>query len=290
MEVLVQMNYPVIERPIEAGPLERPAPTPGYVMGMGGGGGGYDLRPSDIISRLTAPTGINPGNPSFSPSSFLFPGLGGMMGMGIGGIISQLISALQAMLGGGNSANGNAFPYGDNEQFFQNATGGSVGDPHLSFGGHTWDNMGSQADLLHSDSFPGGYQLSTQTTPPQANGVTYNQSATLTTQYGGTQVTLDKDGNATIAENGQTYSLGTGETVDLGNGQLVARNQDGSLQITCDNGNGGEITTTMRCNGRGVDVNATANNVDLGGTLAQGSAQYGSGSVIPLSERYASAP
>ena len=43
------------------------------------------------------------------------------------------------------------------EQYFQNASGGSVGDPHLSFNGKTWDNMGSQPDLLHSDSIPGGY-------------------------------------------------------------------------------------------------------------------------------------
>ena len=156
------------------------------------------------------------------------------------------------------------------EQYFTNANGGSNGDPHLSFNGATWDNMGSQPDLLHSDSFPGGYQLSTQTTPPSANGVTFNQSATVATNYGQNSITLDRNGNATISQNGYSFQLPVGESMDLENGTFVQRNQDGSLVITSNNGEGGQITTTMKQNGSGVDVNTTANNVDLGGALVHG--------------------
>jgi hypothetical protein len=161
------------------------------------------------------------------------------------------------------------------EQYFTNANGGSNGDPHLSFNGASWDNMGSQPDLLHSDSFPGGYQLSTQTTPPGANGVTYNQSATVATNYGRNSISLDKNGNATISQNGYSFQLPVGENMDLENGTFVQRNQDGSLAITSNNGEGGEITTTMKQNGNGVDVNTTANNVDLGGALVNGSGTGG---------------
>ena len=157
------------------------------------------------------------------------------------------------------------------EQYFTNANGGSNGDPHLSFNGASWDNMGSQPDLLHSDSFPGGYQLSTQTTPPSANGITYNQSATVATNYGQNSITLDNSGNATISQDGNSYQLPVGESMDLENGTFVQRNQDGSLCITSNNGQGGQITTTMKQNGNGVDVNTTANNVDLGGALVNGS-------------------
>ncbi len=186
---------------------------------------------------------------------------GSMFGsFGGGNILQQLYQMLQQFFGGRSSG----------EQYFQNASGGSAGDPHLSFNGQTWDNMGSQPNLLSSDSIPGGYQLSTQTTPPAANGVTYNQSATVTTNNGATSVTMDKDGNVDISQPGRSFSLQPGQSDDLGNGEFVQRNQDGSLAITCNNRAGGNITTTMRSNGTGVDVKATANNVDLGGVLADG--------------------
>lgn len=174
------------------------------------------------------------------------------------------------------------------EQYFNSASGGSNGDPHLSFNGQTWDNMGSQPDLLHSDSFQGGFQLSTQTTAPQANGVTYNQSATLTTNYGDTSVTLDKNGNATISQGGYSFAMQPGTSYDLGNGEFAQRNQDGSLAITCDNGQGGQIATTMKQNGQGVDVNASANNVDLGGALVNGNhaSGVGGGYLQPMTHQH----
>ena len=64
--------------------------------------------------------------------------------------------------------------------------------------------------------------------------------------------------------------LQSGSSMDLGNGEFVQRNADGSLVITCNNGQGGQITTTIKENGSGVDVSANANNVDLGGALVNG--------------------
>lgn len=256
------MNYPVLERPVEAGittvPSFENAPF------STGGASSRGFAPADMISRMFDPTS-NALNSGPSPLSWLFPGFNGMAGFGIGNMLAKLASMLEQFM---QSSQTTGSPFNDNEQFFSSASGASVGDPHLSFNGRTWDNMGSQPDLLHSDSFDGGYQLSTQTTPPAANGVTYNQQATVTTGNGATHVSLDKDGNATIDQNGYQYSIAPGQTMDLGNGELVARNADGSLQVTCSNGNGGQITTTMRSNGTGVDVSTTANNVDLGGTLA----------------------
>jgi len=203
---------------------------------------------------------LNDINPMQSPGAMLFGPLGG---------VAQFLSQMLSQLFGNGNTSGNANAYGG-EQYFNNASGGSVGDPHLSFNGSTWNNMGSQPDLLNSDSFRGGYQLSTQTTAPNAQGVAYNQSATVATQFGGTQVSLDNAGNATITQDGCSYPLQSGTSVDLGHGETVARNQDGSLSITCANERGGEITTTMRDNGAGVDVTTNSHDVNLGGALVNG--------------------
>jgi hypothetical protein len=64
--------------------------------------------------------------------------------------------------------------------------------------------------------------------------------------------------------------LQPGQTFDLGNGEIATRNADGSVTVTCTNGSGGEIATTLSGNGNGVDVNVSASNVDLGGTLVRG--------------------
>jgi hypothetical protein len=192
---------------------------------------------------------------------------GSMFGMSlfdrIGALLQQIGQLLQQFMGGVG------------EHYFQSAAGASTGDPHLSFNGSSWDNMQSQPDLLSSDSLPGGYRISTQATPPNRNGVTYNQCATITSNYGMTSVSLDKSGNVAILQNGNTVSIQAGQTLDLGNGETVTRNQNGSLQITNVNAFGGRIATTLSLNGNGVDVNTTASNVDLGGTLVNGTNGYG---------------
>jgi hypothetical protein len=224
----------------------------------------------------------------------------------LGGILSQLmnvISELCGMLGGGlGGFFGQPGISAGAQTYFGTANGSSTGDPHLAFSGTTasgqneyahYDNMNGDPDLLDSGSFAGGYQISTQATAPNASGVTYNQSATVTTNAGATQVCLDDDGHATVEQYGQTFSLTDGQTLALGNGESVTRNGDGSLTVTDQNGNGGSITTTMRENGNGVNVSAQAQNVALGGDLVNNAAlapQPSTPIVDPLPVREPSPP
>ncbi len=249
-------------------------------------------RPSDPTVAL-APTGIYDGTPA-SPDGALFgtvsdgdsisrftqpqlqsdPYDGSQSSSGgLYSIVAQLMSVIGQLLGQmgyGNSSSSNWS--GSNEQYYANASGGSNGDPHLSFNGSTWNDMNGEPNLLRSNSIPGGFQISTQATAPKANGVTYNQQATVTTHNGGTQVSLDNNGSATLTRDGVTTNIEPGQTIDLRN-ETISRSQDGTVQIACTNGNGGQIATTLSqtSNGEGVNVKVTASNVDLGGALAAGS-------------------
>jgi hypothetical protein len=224
----------------------------------------------DSISRFLEQTGEAGGEMMpFSPLGMFNLAQGNEQS---GGVFGQMGSWMQQAGNAISNWMSGAPSYG-NEQYFSSASGGSNGDPHISFNGSTWNDMQSEPNLLNSDSIGGGYQLSTQTTPPDANGVTYNQSATVTTHGGNTAVTLSNNGNATITQNGMTQNLAPGQTVQLGN-ETITCNQNGSLQITSQNQNGGQITTTMTQNGQGVDVNVSANNVDLGGAMVNGSSDY----------------
>jgi len=203
-------------------------------------------------------------------------------------MIQQLLSMLAQMLGqmgfgsgstgssggcsgfGGSGGYGGSSGYGGGEQYFSNASGASVGDPHLSFDGGTWNDMSSEPNLLQSNSFRGGYQLSTQTTAPNAQGVTYNQQATVTTHGGNTQVSLENNGTATLTQNGVSTNIAPGQSIQLGN-ETITRGADGSLQVVVANQSGGQITTTMNVDGQGVNVSVSANNVDLGGAMVNGS-------------------
>lgn len=184
-------------------------------------------------------------------------------------IIQQLMSVIAQLLGTAGGSGSSATGYGD-QHYFANASGGSNGDPHLSFNGSAWDDMQSESNLLDSNSIPGGFRISTQTTAPNANGVTYNQQATVRTNFGNTSVCLDKDGDASYTQFGVTNALAPGQSVNLGNGETATRDQNGSLTITQQSPQGGCITTTMSQNGSGVNVNVTANGVDLGGALVNG--------------------
>ena len=133
--------------------------------------------------------------------------------------------------------------------------------------------MVSQPDLLNSDSIPGGFGISTQVTPPNANGVTWNQSATVSLDGGQTHVSLDNTGQPSIMCLDRKIPIAQGQTVNLGNGQSVTYNQNGSLTVLAQNGFGGQIQTTLAAQGQGVNVNVNAQNVDLGGALVSGSQQ-----------------
>jgi hypothetical protein len=164
-----------------------------------------------------------------------------------------------------------------NEAFFSNASASSWGDPHDTFNGNSangrnvnssWDNMRSHADLLDSNSFAGGYRVSTQVTQPNAQGVTMNQSASVATNNGNTIVSLNASGQYQISSYGNNVTLQSGQTAQLGGGESVTLNADGSLTVTDSSTSGGQISTTLKTNGNGgVDVSAQANRVDLGGYL-----------------------
>lgn len=226
-----------------------PFSTPGTLEALAGDG----------ISRLVAP--LQSGQLPYPFSSTPFGPVAGMM--------QQLMQMLQSLLNGTQSPAST----GGGEQYFASANGASEGDPHLSFNGSHWTSMASQPDLLSSNSIPGGFQVSTQVTPPNAKGVSWNRSATVTLNGGATTVSLDGAGQASIVNMGQAQSIAPGQTVQLGNGQSVTCNQNGSLAVNAGNGQGGTIATTLTSTGHGVNVDVSAQNVDLGGSLVSGAAQ-----------------
>ena len=217
----------------------------------------------DNISRFVPPS-LSTSNAA-SPYGDVSGGSGALQSVfgPLMGILQQLMQMLQSLMGYGCNApygSGGCPPYGSggcppngsggcppngNEQYFQNATGASDGDPHLSFNGAKWTNMASQPDLLNSNSFPGGFQISTQVTPPNARGVTWNQSAAVSLNNGATTVSLNDNGEASITSYGQSISIARGQTLQLGDGESVTCEQSGALRVTAQNGAGGRIETTL---------------------------------------------
>lgn len=242
----------------------------GSALGGQNGGGLSALLRGDDVTRLLPPQLQDSADDVLGAVGGTLQAATNPIGALLGGI-GSLLSQLANYLGGGTTAS-------SGEQRYANATASSTGDPHLAFNATAqngtsanakWDDMHSHADLLDSDSFAGGYRVSTTATAPNANGITYNGSAAVATNGGNTRVSLDANGNATLLEDGRSINIADGRNLDLGNGENVARAQDGSLTITDRNRHGGSITTTLRDNGSGgVDVNASAQNVDLGGYLA----------------------
>lgn len=222
-------------------------------------------------------------SPTYPPSIYggAAPMQGGGMMSQLMGIVSQLVGMLGQMLGLGQSqtpaASYAAMPSAGPQSSVSNATITSTGDPHLGVTGTLTNNtslalqytdMNPDPALATSDSFYGGFDVSTQTTQPDANGVTYNQSATVTTAFGANQVTFDNAGNATILQNGVPVSIASGQSVALGQGESVTDNGN-SLVVTDSNSQGGTITTTMTQNGNGVDVSVNGQGLDLGGDVMQ---------------------
>ena len=217
---------------------------------------------------------------------------GSLLGM-LGSLLQQLGSYLSQLMGGSGYGNGNGSgSYGGwggsgavngPTQYAQNATLSSTGDPHLAetgtiaSGGTSsnvdthFDSMTSHADLVSTNDVRGGYAVSTSVTAPNAKGVTYNQSATVTTANGNDAITMTNGGNVSITQFGQTTTLAAGQSMQLTNGATVARAADGSLTISESNANGGSISTTMRQNGPGVDVTTNAQGVRIGGDIVNGS-------------------
>jgi hypothetical protein len=233
----------------------------------------------DNISRFVPPW-LNDGAAASYGEASNNPSMQGLFGP-LMGMLQQLMAMLQSLMGYGGCGspygnNGSCAPYGK-ERFFQNPSGSSQGDPHLSFNGSRWTSMASQPDLLDSRSFAGGYQISTQASQPNAKGVSWNQSVTVSLNDGATKVTLDHEGQASISSYGQSIAIARGQTLNLGDGESVTYEQNGSLRVNAQNAMGGRISTMLTAKGNGVDVDVTAHDVDLGGALVNGSAQPGPG-------------
>jgi hypothetical protein len=237
-------------------------------------GGQNATEPSSYALLPSAGDGFMPTYPSY-PGSTSPTQQGGTMNQ-LAQMMQSLMGMLQQFLGGQSSALPGASS-GGGQTTFGNATISSTGDPHLAINGTLgdgsnvslkYDDMQSDPNLASSDSFTGGYRVSTQATTPSANGVTYNQCATVTTNFGQDQVSFDQNGNATILQNGAQVPIGAGQTVNLGNGESVTDNGN-SLVVADQAANGGNITTTMTQNGSGVDVAVNAQNVDLGGNVVR---------------------
>ncbi|MGA7356763.1 MAG: hypothetical protein WA431_14170 [Candidatus Cybelea sp.] len=220
---------------------------------------GAALPAGDNISRFLPPW-LNE-NAASSGYGDVYGSSGSMQGIfgSLMGVLQQLTQMLQSLMG-----------YGGNQRYFQNATGSSDGDPHLSFNGAKWNDMASQPNLVSSDSFGGGFRVSTQVTPPNGKGVTWNQSATVSLNNGATTITMNNDGQASITNYGRQISIGRGQTLALGDGESVTCEQSGALRVTAQNGAGGRIETTLSPEGKGVNVDLAAHDVDLSGTLVNG--------------------
>jgi hypothetical protein len=207
-------------------------------------------------------------------------------GSGTSAILSSLISLLQQLVsalinGSGQAATANQggapgpLP-GGAQQRFENVDVSSTGDPHIAEVGTRdgpggagavdarWDSMTAHDDLVHSNQIEGGYRVSTAVTAPDANGTTYNQSATVHTNFDQAAVTMNRDGSYSIFDDLHEIALGKGESATLSGGETVSANQDGSLTVSAKSGNG-SIATTLRATGAGVDVTTHAHEIAVGG-------------------------
>jgi len=249
----------------------------GNVAGpYGGGSDGY--RPSWWGSAASSPASWSGG------------------GISTGGMLAQIMAMLQQLAGsmGGYGGNANAYappatygpPNGGTQPgsaTFQNATLSSTGDPHLALTGtlenangtttqvnEHYDNMHAQRDLLSTNDFGDAFRVSTTTTTPNANGVTYNQTATATMDFGRDRVTMGPGGAVSVTNDGYAVALAAGQSVTLGGGEVVSENANGAVSIAEQNAAGESLTTTFTNNGNGVDVSASASGgVTLGGSLVR---------------------
>jgi hypothetical protein len=214
------------------------------------------------------------------------PGAANPQGGTIASMISSLIGTVQQLVSsilGGNVPGASPPPGAQTnasaQQFFANADVSSTGDPHLAIvgtregpGGNTqvdqhFDSMTSHRDLLDSADVGGGYRVSTTVSPPDANGVTTNRSATVHAGFGQDAVTMRGDGSFSVVDDGGQIALGKGQTATLSGGETVTENQDGSLVVSARGSQGGSIATTLRAVDGRVDVTAHASGIDVGGDV-----------------------
>lgn len=219
-----------------------------------------------------------------SPQSSLSANLPGANGA-ILGLVQSLLGAIQQLLSSlfaGNGSSAGSYGTGDDhQQRFADVDISSTGDPHIAETGtrrthdgqstvdQHYDSMSSHADLVDSHDIAGGYRVSTTVTQPAANGVTFNQSATVRANFGQDAITMNKDGSFAISDHGVAVALIQGQSVGLSGGEVVTENQDGSLTVNDGNTGGGSIGTTLRATGSGVDVTTHGHEIGLGGDVVR---------------------
>jgi hypothetical protein len=253
----------------------------------GGGADGY--RPAwwgSAASNGSSPAGSTSTNGMLAQIMAMVEQLTGSIGGAFGGTGFGGNGYAGNGYGGtgyGGNACGGATPPQPGAATFANATLSSTGDPHLALTGTLenangtttqvndhYDNMSSQRDLLSTNDFGDAFRVSTTATTPNANGVTYNQSATATMDFGRDRVTIGPGGAVSVTSNGNALALGAGKSVTLAGGEVVSENGSGAVSIAEQNAAGESLTTTFTNNGSGVDVSATANGgVTLGGSLVR---------------------
>ena len=228
-------------------------------------------------------TGVGNANGNTSGFGNLFGGTSASSAS-IAGILTGLVSLLQQLVGSFLNQNSTQTPSQQQpcartgpQQRFENVDVSSTGDPHLAAVGTRegrgdggavdahWDSMTSQNDLVHSTQIDGGYRVSTAVTQPGANGVTWNQSATVHANFDQDAVTMNRDGSFAVFDNGSEVRLGKGESATLSGGETVSENQDGSLLVSARSATRGTIATTLRSTGQGVDVTTHAHEIAVGG-------------------------
>ena len=237
-----------------------PAPRTWLPANVPGAGANTGSAGDAMVPPWYSPSAAQ-GTPPFAGSATMQSLVGGIMTL-----LQSLMGMLGAMLSGGP------------QQQIVDATLSSTGDPHLAETGTTaagavddhFDSMVAHDDLLHSSDVAGGYRVSTRVTTPNANGITYNASATVHTAFGQDAVTMRKDGTFSVTDHGQAVSVGSGQTVTLSGGESVTCDTDGSLVVSAGSANGGTISTTLRGNGTEVDVTTQAHQIGVGGDIVRG--------------------
>jgi hypothetical protein len=263
-----------------AGPDDLAAMAPNRITGLATG---IAPQRSGLGDGITRPWWGQPSTDAGWQSGLngTLPGANGA----ILGLVQSLIGAIQQLLSSlftGNGSSGGPYGAGDDgAQRFQDVDISSTGDPHIAETGtrqtrdgqrtvdQRYDSMSSHPDLVDSHDIAGGYRVSTTVTQPAANGVTYNQSATVDADYGQDAITMNKDGSFAISDRGVAVALVKGQSVGLSGGEVVTENQDGSLTVNDGNTRGGSISTTLRATGSGVDVTTHGHEIALGGDVVQ---------------------
>jgi hypothetical protein len=249
----------------------------------GGIAGSLPTAASDGVSpswwRSTGvPTG---GTGNSDPSATMWTMLQSIVGL-LGQLVGAFTNGLAAASGAPPGMQPETPPgTGGPQQRFADVDISSTGDPHLAETGtrrtangaqavdEHFDSMTSHDDLVSSRAIEGGYQVSTAVTQPAANGVTWNESATVRTNFDQDSVTMRRDGTFSIIDGDQFIDLGKGETATLSGGETVTENADGSLVVAAAGQHGGTMTTTLRATGNGVDVTTHAHELAVGGDVVQ---------------------